>query len=418
MKLSKIFFIAVLLLSSVQMVSAQSVDELKSKIAEKSENIKQLEADIQAYQVQLETIGKEATSLKNTLAELDLSRKKLETNLALTQAKIDNTNLEIRELSTQIEDKSERISDGRRVIAQSLSSISQSDNISILETLLGSNTMAQVFNGAEELNILQANMTDRIHELQDIRSDLESNKQKTEKKKAELVSLQNDLANQKKILAETVRDKNNLLSATKNTESDYKRVLASKKAQKDAFEKELFAYESALQVAVDKSLIPNARKSLLAWPLTRIQITQYFGKTVAAQRLYTSGTHGGMDFGASIGTPVMAALSGRIKYVEPFARSGCQYGKFVLIEHPNGLSTLYGHLSLPSTAIGSEVKTGDVIGYSGSTGYATGPHLHFGVYATQGIRIVDAKDLGSTSCSGIKTVAAPPSAYLDPMLYL
>ena len=98
-------------------------------------------------------------------------------------------------------------------------------------------------------------------------------------------------------------------------------------------------------------------------------------------------------------------------------KSGCQYGKWVLIKHANGLSTIYGHLSFVYARPGDFVATGQVLGLSGDTGYATGPHLHFGVFASAGVKIVDSRLLGSINCAGIKTVAANPAAYLNPLSY-
>ena len=59
-----------------------------------------------------------------------------------------------------------------------------------------------------------------------------------------------------------------------------------------------------------------------------------------------------------------------------------QYGRYILIDHGNGLSTLYAHLSGTTAKTGDSVEKGDLIGYVGSTGFATGPHLHLGLYAT------------------------------------
>lgn len=419
MNLSKAFFITIFFLAFTSAHAQTVVDDLKAKISEKSASIEQLEQEIRSYQTQIEGLGKEANSLKNTLAGLDLSKKKLEADLQVTQKKIDNTNLEIMQLSNQINDKSERIGDSRRVIAQSLSAIARNDSQTLLEDLLGASTLAQAWHTAEELSSLQSKVTSRIHELQSMKVSLEDNKKKTEQKKAQLVSLQNDLSNQKKALAETVKEKNELLGATKNSEAAYKQLLVTRQAQKVAFEKELFEYESALKVAIDPSSLPSAGKGILSWPLKSVKITQQFGQTRDSARLYVSGSHGGVDFAASVGTPVYAALGGVVSEVEGFnIRQGCQYGKFVLIKHANGLSTIYGHLSGVSVEVGDKVATGERIGSSGNTGYSTGPHLHFGVYATQGVRVVDARDLGSKSCAGIKTVAASPNAYLDPLLYL
>ena len=421
MNLYKFFILTTGIIFIAASVHAQNVDELKEKINERSQNIQQLEEEIRGYQTQIENISKEATSLKNTLASLDLSKKKIETNLTLTQRKIENTNQEIKELATQIDDKSERIGDSRRVIAHSLSAIAQSDNASLLETFLSSQSLASAWHSAEELTRLQATVGNRIHELKNIRISLVDNKKKTEEKKAELIVLERELADQKKVLAETVKEKNALLTSTKNTEAEYKRTLAQKQAQKEAFERELTEFESALKIAIDPTQFADAKKGFLIWPLDKVRITQYFGNTefaTANPQVYNGKGHTGIDVAASIGTKVKAARSGTVSGVgnTDLVRGCYSFGKWIMIEHPGGVSTLYAHLSLQNVAVGDKVTAGEVIGYSGNTGYSTGPHLHFGVYATQGVRIM--KMQNSVNCRNAIIPVADPKAYLNPLSYL
>jgi murein DD-endopeptidase MepM/ murein hydrolase activator NlpD len=95
---------------------------------------------------------------------------------------------------------------------------------------------------------------------------------------------------------------------------------------------------------------------------------------------------------------------------------GASYGRWVLIKHDNGLATLSGHLSLIKVVAGQRVERGELIGYAGQTGYATGPHLHFTVAAAQGVEI---KNLKSAVCPGTYTMPVfDARAYLDPILYL
>ncbi len=96
----------------------------------------------------------------------------------------------------------------------------------------------------------------------------------------------------------------------------------------------------------------------------------------------TQGLHGpghrGIDIGAPKGTPIYASASGTVF----FARMGWNggYGNLVIIDHPNGTRTLYAHQTKIATHTGDEVKQGEIIGYVGSTGHSTGPHLHFEVF--------------------------------------
>jgi LysM repeat protein len=103
----------------------------------------------------------------------------------------------------------------------------------------------------------------------------------------------------------------------------------------------------------------------------------------------TQGLHGpghrGIDIGAPVGSNIYASASGTVIAV----KSGCRvgqthcgggYGNMAIIEHPNGTKTLYGHMSKLIASVGDTVKQGDIIGLVGTTGYSTGPHLHFEVF--------------------------------------
>ncbi|HEX2700978.1 MAG TPA: peptidoglycan DD-metalloendopeptidase family protein [Acidimicrobiales bacterium] len=103
----------------------------------------------------------------------------------------------------------------------------------------------------------------------------------------------------------------------------------------------------------------------LSWPI-RGPVTSGFGTRWG--RL-----HAGIDIGAGTGTPIRAAKAGDVI----FAGVMSGYGNVVIIDHGGGLSTLYAHQSRLGTSDGTSVAQGDVIGYVGSTGHSTGPHLHF-----------------------------------------
>ena len=239
-----------------------------------------------------------------------------------------------------------------------------------------------------------------------------------EQKKKELEDYAKELADQKLVLQSTKKEKNNLLAATKNTEASYQKILKDKLALKAALDKEISDSESQLRLIVDPKSLPKANNSALAWPLDKVFITQLFGKTSVSGRLYASGSHNGIDFRASIGTKVMSAGNGIVEGVgdtDPVC-PGASYGKWVFIRYDNGLASAYGHMSLTTAVAGQRVSAGDIVGYSGATGYALGPHLHMSVFAGQGVKVTTLK---SVVCHGTYTIPlADKSAYLDPMIYL
>lgn len=120
----------------------------------------------------------------------------------------------------------------------------------------------------------------------------------------------------------------------------------------------------------------SVRKALLRTPVDGARLTSSFGKRMHPILGYTI-NHKGVDFGAASGTPIMAAGSGTI--VEAGWKGG--YGRYVRIKHASGYSTAYAHMSQfgRNTKVGARISQGEVIGYVGATGMATGPHLHYEV---------------------------------------
>jgi murein DD-endopeptidase MepM/ murein hydrolase activator NlpD len=212
-----------------------------------------------------------------------------------------------------------------------------------------------------------------------------------------------------------------LLTDTKNREARYRDLVEDRRVKKDALEAEIRAIEEEIRITIDPASLPPAGSGVFSWPLKPVNITQYFGQTPFATRnpqVYNGKGHNGIDLRASVGTPVFAAMGGKVIGVGDTDAQcrGVSYGKWVLLEHENNLSTLYAHLSLPSVAKGQEVGANELIGYSGDTGYTTGPHLHFAVFASKGVQVGQYR---SRICGTFMTLPlASFNSYLNPLSYL
>jgi murein DD-endopeptidase MepM/ murein hydrolase activator NlpD len=117
----------------------------------------------------------------------------------------------------------------------------------------------------------------------------------------------------------------------------------------------------------------NLRKAFLRSPLEFSRITSGFSRARFHPVLQTWRAHKGIDYAAPTGTRVRATSDGIVK----FAGKQNGYGNVVVLEHQGKYSTLYGHLSRLATRSGQRVEQGEIIGYVGMTGLATGPHLHY-----------------------------------------
>src|SRR3989344_5665837 len=398
--------------------------ELQKKIEEKNKAVTELNKEINKYQTELIGVSKEANTLQGAVTSLDLTRSKLLKDIQLTEKEVESTTLNLSKLEIQIGENEKRIEKNSDSLKEALRLINDTSENSMVEIFLKYEDFGSAWEEVDTLNRFQTSVQQKVNDLKATKEVLEEQKTETVKEKSELERLEAEYDAQHKIVDANKKQKEQLLKETRNTESEYKKILARNLARKAEFEKEIFEFESRLQIFIDPSKVPPARSGVLAWPLDNISITQFFGRTTDSVRLYLSGTHNGVDFRAGVGTRVKASDSGVVSALGNTDEvRGCySFGRWVLVRHGNGLSTLYSHLSATQVTLGQQVERGATIALSGGApgtfgaGYSTGPHLHFGTYITEGLRLQ--VYASATPCNGAYMPLADQRAYLDPMAYL
>ncbi|MES2930254.1 MAG: peptidoglycan DD-metalloendopeptidase family protein [Patescibacteria group bacterium] len=400
-------------------VFSESITGIQKQIENTNAQIQALDREIKQYQDQISETNQQSNTLSNLIKELTLTRSKLLKEKEQTQKKITATGFIIGALDSDIHTKEENINRAKQSISAMLNELYRRDGIVLVERLFSQENIAEASREYNSMVSVNENLRERIGQLNGDIQELDQTKEKKVGEQEALTTLKNNLTEKQMAIEVAKKEKDTLLSQTKNQEAAYKKLLAERQKKRDEFEKALEKYEADLQFILNPKSLPKEGSSALSWPLDNVFVTQLFGKTVAAKRLYVSGSHSGVDFRASVGTPVKAMGSGTVMGTgdtDIFCK-GASFGKWVFIKYDNGLSSTFGHLSVISSAAGQKVKAGDTVALSGNTGHSTGPHLHVAIYASDGAKV---DTVPSLSCSGknfIMPIAAKTS-YLDPMLYL
>lgn len=208
-----------------------------------------------------------------------------------------------------------------------------------------------------EVEVLSREAKSREEEARAARDQMEAERVRLEGARAEAVAARTAAK------AEEDREQE-LLAEVQNRKEDFLRELALLQAESSAIGQMLRELQAGQRLA-------PRRKDTFKLPVNAPMSSRFgyrvhpiFGDT----RLHT-----GLDFAAGAGTPIRAAGPGRVVWAGP--RGG--YGNLVAIDHGNGLATLYAHQSRLDVTVGQKVATGEVVGLVGSTGFSTGPHLHF-----------------------------------------
>ncbi len=399
---------------SAQTATSTTADALQNQINAKNTELQQIQAQRDALQTQLNQISQSKTSLSNDVQTLTNNIDQLNLQIQSNQITVQKLTLQMQSDSQNITTINQEVKDHYAALAQLMVEIQQQESPNAISVILKSGKLSDAVAEAQNSELLNQAFNQNISDLQDLQTSLSQSIQDASSLKAQKQEQQVNLTNQQSILSDQQSAKQTLLNQTQGEEQIYQQQIVQLNAQEAAIDQEIGSIEDQLRASFNPNLLPSKLPGLLAFPVDEPIITQLYGYTQYAKTAYSNHFHNGVDIGVPIGTPVYAAADGTVFRVDNNDRGTSrwkkyQYGKYIMIDHADNLTTLYAHLSRQVVKAGDTVKKGQLIGYSGETGYAEGGHVHFGLYWTPSIELK-----AIAPAAGL----VPVGVTIDPMSYL
>jgi len=380
-----------------------------SEIEKKQSQLQEIIDKINAYKKISDLKERQRLNLSVQIESLEAQAKKLEADIAENESKLTTLETEMKNLGDRIREKQDAI-DIQKDILLDLFRYYYVDQSEEDEPLFFSPVEIGKFMFTKEVS---AQTGDRINmtltNLETLKKSVADEYGIVAEKKTEADTLKLQLLERNSYLESTKDNKAALLEQTKREEKKYDKLVDNLQEQRDEIENEINELEADKVGDLDLKDLPDFGQSVFIYPVKSYTLTQGYGKTKFSKTAYASGKHNGIDLANKVGTPIYAAADGKVVGVGNNGRYA--YGRWIAIEHGNGLTTLYGHLSSQSVSKGKKVSKGQKIGAMGSTGYSTGSHVHFTVFSSKSFEVVASKKVSS-----LKDI--PIGATINPFNYL
>ena len=349
-------------------------------ICRQLQDAKQSQADtnrrLQDIQQSLANAQKKANDTLAYIDELKAQIAAQQAKIFQTQTKLGETDRQIRLTEAEISRQEAHLQVRQGLLAQRVRAMDKHSTVDYMELVVTSRSFNEL---VDRIAIMQGIIQSDQRLVDTLRRERDQIKQLRQKLQGE--------RDQQAALLKQQRDQQAQVERTKTAQQQALDYYHQLEVQLDAQRKELEAEKARIDALVTRLQAQyDAQARALGggtgrfgWP-ERGPITQPFGCTAFLGEPYdpncpTRHTHTGIDIAASYGTPIAAADTGIVSYVNWGWGGG--YGNYVLITHGNGYATLYAHLSAINVSVDQAVQRGQTIGAEGSTGYSTGPHLHF-----------------------------------------
>lgn len=399
-----LFFVSAFLLRAA--FAAEIPADLVKSIDEKSKELQEINQKLMEANKNLEETADTGKKLQTEIKKTDSQINYLNLSIKGSEINISKLGLEIKSLSYDIDKIKDQMTVQKSGMRQFLKEMQTKDNEELLITLLKNRSLSEGMDEFKNIADLNERLSIETRKLEKLSTDLTEKLGQTSQKKSSIVQENNNLKYRKAIVAEEKQDKQKLLAQTKNQEKNYQVLVTDLEKQQATIAAEINQLDEELRQKIDPNLLPTKRPGVLAYPVVGGIKTQPYGITDFTKKYYTGALkgkyHNGIDFGKFLGAEILAAEDGTVVAMgnqDNYCYRGA-YGKFIVIKHNNGLTTLYGHLSGQTVKVGQEVTRGQLIGYMGKTGWATGPHLHLVVYASSTFSMKQSRSCGPMPAGG------------------
>lgn len=340
---------------------------------------KNIDDEVNSAQKELESasalvreVAKELAEIRKQLPIAEAKLKKAREELAIAKENDRLAAEKLAELENQLQITQKNYDETRSYVGDVARSLYQEGPLATLEILLGSTDPRDFSQKLMDMQTFVGNQNERLAQLETIKAQLEVE--------------QAAVAAQKIILEAQKAEALVAAQRAKTAEEEVLRLIAQQKAAlaKAESEREVTRkrYEQLRAEQIRLQQLARLRAGLggtmageLYWPVPGARFSQGVGPRRHPVYGYRS-CHTGIDLAAGTGTPIAAAATGIVTAVTTLRA----YGRVIVIAHNGGLSTMYTHLSRFNVNVGQGVAVGDTIGFVGSSGWSTGPHLHFEVH--------------------------------------
>lgn len=397
-----------------------TVVSAEDSISDLEQQLQQLEQENQKYQKILDDTKSDIAEKEEYKSALVSKVQVLDEKIAVTREKISSLNDDIKEKQDAYDKGLSEVEDQFDALANRLRILYMSGNATDLEIIFGAKDFSDLIDKMELVKNLANSDKELISEIQTKLDELSTQKESLEADKKDLETQQSSLKSDQDEFNKLISDNDEILKNLYASNSKAQNSLESAALKSDEIESKISEYYAAQKAAAEQAaqaaqssssssggssgsssssssgssssgssssgsssvIVPSG--SGFAWPTPGF--VSLSSEWFEDREVYN---HGGIDIaGAGImGTPVVAAADGTViatnsSCTHNWGKSyscGCGggYGNYVMISHAGGKMTVYGHLTSLTVSTGQSVSRGQVIGYVGSTGNSTGPHLHY-----------------------------------------
>lgn len=360
---------------------AASADDLQSELEAKQSQLEKVEERKGVLTTTITHFGDEIKRLTAEVADIRTRESAVRERLAAKQAELNEAQAELDAAQARLARVRAQLKRALAALRQRLVAMYEIGSPDLISVIVGSNNLDDLAARTEYLNRLHGMDEAVVGRVRDLRDEVK-----------ELVGRLRDSKDRIESARDAIASEKEALTAARTSLQSHQAELVGARADREAalgkistHEEELDGDVGEIQAKIAAQLAETGATPLPAgpiqggsgtmiWPVDGTVVSGFGSRTINGSYEY----HPGIDIAVPEGTPIRAALSGTVSLQQSEAESG-GYGNYTCLDHGGGLSTCYAHQSSFVATLGQSVSQGDIIGYTGCTGYCLGPHLHFEV---------------------------------------
>ena len=378
------FLTAVMVFSMMPVTAgAASSDEIKQELdALKSQN-KEIQAEINAVQSKYDANASEMQALVDKKAAVDQEIGLLNTQIININAQIAAYGQLIADTQVELDDAQVRLTELSQKNKERIQAMEEEGDVSYWEVLFEANSFTDLLDRINMMEEIAAADQRRLQEMRDIAAEVTANQEELTVGKADLEQTRTELDAAQEELEVKRTESDDLLRELVEKQEEFQALLDESEAAQDALMQDIAAkekeysnakYEEELAKLALQGQNPPSNATWIK-PVSGYTISSTFGNRLHPVLGYYR-MHNGIDMACAQGTPIYATRAGTVTTAS-YQAGGA--GNYVSINHGDGFASIYMHMTHYVVSAGQTVSQGQLIGYVGSTGISTGPHLHFGI---------------------------------------